>query len=141
MITGILAAVWFFAFFIPFIISMEDGPAWPWGIWFLSTLLWIIPIFTGVYVENNQGQYKGYVTAVERNGAIFQGYNVYLKTELESSNEDIACINREDSALIERLRAAQEAKENITVEYRGVWQFKIGECPGSSWMVTKILTK
>lgn len=138
MISPILFIIWAFAIIIPIWQSMEDEH-WPWLIWLLLSIFWIIPIFTGITIKNNEGQYKGYITAVEKNGTIFQGWNVYLKSDLTSSNEEKACINREDQKLIDDLKKAQEKKENITVKYEGVWQYPIGVCPNSSWMIIKIL--
>lgn len=117
---------------------MDDSNHKHWLWWIPLNLLWIIPIFTGINVQNNEGQYAGYVTSVERSGAMFVGYNVYLKTDLSSSNEDVACIDRDNSTLIEQLKSAQVNKQNVTLEYEGVWQYKIGECPRSEWKVVGI---
>ena len=136
MITLILFTIWIIVMVIALAEECEEKT---FIILLLSSLLWIILIFTGVSVKNNEGQYKGYITAVERNGAIFVGYNAYLKTDLTSSNEDMACIDRENKELIEALKEAQESKENITVEYEGVWQYKIGECPESDWKIIRII--
>ena len=134
MISIIVFIIWLCAMFIPVVIER----IWVWVLWPFLAILWIIPIFTGVHVQSGEGQYKGYVTAVEQNGAIFKGWNVYLKTELESSDADIACIDRENSELIDALKSAQESKENIIVLHKSVWQYAIGECPGATWMVTDI---
>lgn len=134
MITLILGFLWMIAILVPLI--KESKLAWI--VWLLSSLIWITTISTGLPIENSQGQYKGFVTAVEKNGTLFKGWTAYLRTELESSNEDIACINRDNQELIERLKTASEKKENLTLEYRGKIQFPIGECPGSDWMIVRI---
>lgn len=118
-------------------IDVENHKHWLW--WIPLNLFWIIPIFTGINVQNSQGQYVGYVTAVEQTGAMFVGYNVYLKTDLTSSNEDVACIERTDADLIERLKEIQKNKESVVLEYEGVWQYKIGECPKSDWKIINIV--
>jgi hypothetical protein len=136
----IFIAVIFICIVLGIIVVEYDEYIWTFLIiGLLLNLLWIIPIFTGVDVKNNEGQYKGYVIAVERNGAFFVGYNAYLKTDLTSSNEDVACIDRDNKELIEELKKAQENKENIVVEYEGVWQYKIGECPNSSFKIIRIV--
>ena len=94
--------------------------------------------FVGIPIKNNEGQYQGYVTAIERRGAIFKGWNVYLKTELESSDTDFACVNRDDATLIAKLKEAQEKKENVSLKYEGVWVYGAGVCPGTDWMVIGI---
>lgn len=135
IITNILLIIWLTAILIPIFLMEEWEIYYPWLIWFALSILWIVPIFTGIHVKNNEGQFKGYVTAIEQSGAIFVGWNAHLKTELESSNEETACINRTDKELIEGLKKAQVNKENIVLQYEGVWQYAIGECPSSSWMI------
>lgn len=138
-----LALLWMVALIIPLIISMSDdyeseNPWKPWLLWALSSLIWIVPIFTGIPIRNNVGQYTGYVVAVEENGAVFRGWNVFLKTELESSNEDVACVGKGNVELLERLRRAQTEKENVTLDYEGMVAYAIGDCPSSSWMVKSV---
>lgn len=133
--------IWLLLIAVPMVMTTEEtrGVIAAWIIWVSLGVIGVVLIFTGVPIPNNEGQYKGYVVAVERNGAIFKGWNVYLKTELESSNEDLACINRSDAELIKQLQEKVNTKENVLLEYRGVIQYAIGECPGSDWMVTKII--
>ena len=134
----IILLVWVIAIFLPLFLSIEHEIYWPWFIWGLLSFIWIIPILTGVHIKNNEGVYKGYITSIEQNGEIFKGWNIYLKTDLSSSNEDKACIDRNNPELIESLKLAQEKKENVNLEFEGVWEYAIGECPGSNWMVKKI---
>ena len=140
MITEILLIIWFFLCLIPtyFFMEEEEYQKTSLIIWLLSSVIWIIPLFTGVNIQNNEGQYKGYITAIEKNGAFFKGYNAYLKTDLTSSNEDKVCVNRDDKKLIERLKIAQENKELILIEYVGVIQYPIGACPNSDWMIINV---
>lgn len=144
MISAILFTIWLFSIIVPIIINV-DYPLKTklqfqiWLLWGLMSFIFIIPIFTGIKVKNNEGQYRGYIVAVEKNGAIFKGWNIILKTELESSNEDIGCIDRDNPELINRLKEAVKNKENLLLEYEGVWQYAIGECPNSNWKVIKIL--
>lgn len=143
MVTSILSFVWFCLILFPIILSdrweEEKTKIMLWFGWVFLSLLWIVPIFTGVPLKNTEGQYKGYVTAIEQNGTFFKGWNVYLKTELESSDTDKACINRDDKVLIEQLKRVSESKENVLLEYEGVWQYKIGECPGKDWKIIRII--
>jgi hypothetical protein len=133
MVSGIIFCIWVLGLVL--VVVSEHGFVLL-G-WLLLSLAWIIPIFTGVNVPNGGGQYIGYVVAVEQSGAIFKGYKLYIKTDLASSNEDQACINRDDSVLIERLKTAQANKENVVLEYESVWQYPIGECPGG-WKVVSV---
>ena len=100
--------------------------------------LLITSIFTGLHIKNNEGQYKGYVVSLEQDGVIFKGYTVYLKTDLQSSNEDVACVNRDDKELIEKLKESQGLNEPIILDYEGMIIYGIGECPKSDWMIMGI---
>ena len=137
----ILVIIWIGLVFVPVMLSGVYNKHWGWIIWLALSVVWIIPIFTGIPLKNNQGQYVGYVTAVEQNGTIFKGWNVYLKTQLESSDAEKACINRDNQKLIADLKKYQENKETVTLEYEGVWQYPIGECPGGNWMIIGIKNK
>lgn len=53
------------------------------------------------------GKASGYVTAVEKNGVFWKTYQVYVKSDLRSSQEDIYCV--EDQAIITTLMAATES--------------------------------
>lgn len=139
MITTILFFVWLLFVVWPIFVLLDKGNIKPMFLWVIASVLWVIPIFTGVPVENNRGQYQGYATAVEQNGVIFRGWNVYLKTELESSNEDRACVDGNNSELISSIQEAVKSKESLTLKYVGVWQYPIGTCPGTDWMITGII--
>jgi len=118
--------------------SDEGDIHWPWLVWLLLGLVGFITILTGFPIQSSNGQYVGYVTAVEQNGAIFKGWNVYLKTDLQSSNEDVACVDRDNQKLIEDLQKAQENKTSLTLQYLGTWQYPIGQCPNADWMIKSI---
>jgi len=138
MLSTILFVVLLIVAIIAFLFSLEEENHLPWMIVTFLFIIFLISLGTGLPIQNNEGSYTGYVTAVEKNGAIFKGMNVFIKTELESSNEDIACVAIENQELIAELRKAQEEKRNVTLEYYGLVQFPIGECPNSNWSITNI---
>jgi hypothetical protein len=140
MLSAILFIVLLIVAIIALFSSLEEENHLPWiiVIFVFVFLFFILSLATGLPIQNNEGNYTGYVTAVEKNGAIFKGMNVFIKTELESSNEDIACVAIENQELIAELRKAQEEKRNVTFEYYGLVQFPIGECPNSNWSITSI---
>jgi hypothetical protein len=138
MLSAILLIVLVVVAIIALLFSLEEENHLPWIIVVFVFLFFILSLATGLPIRNNEGSYTGYVTSVEKNGAIFKGMNVFLKTELESSNEDMACVAIEDKELIAELRKAQEEKRNVTLEYYGLVQFPIGECPNSDWSITSI---
>lgn len=138
MISLILFTIWIFAFFLLGVAVGESKKAWL--VYSFTALLWIVPIFTGVPIKNQDGQFHVYVTAQERSGAIFQVQKVYLKTELESSDQKVACVDEDNTALIEELRQAQKQEKKVTLQYEGYWQFPLNKCHGASWMITAIET-
>lgn len=61
-----------------------------------------------------RGEHVGYITAVDRK--LFCT-NVYVKTDLASSQEDVYSVsNRED--LVEELKEARDQKSNVKLTYR-----------------------
>lgn len=40
--------------------------------------------------------------------------------------------------ITDELKEIQNTKQNVTLEYEGVWQYPIGVCPGTDWMVTGV---
>jgi len=142
MISALIFMPWLLLAIFPIIFIMEGGERqliWSLAIWLLLSLAWIIPIFTGIPMKNTEGQFHAYVTAVERSGAIYPVMKAYMKTELESSDESIACIDRNNDALIARLKESQRKKEKLILQYEGYWQFPIKECHGSTWMIIGIV--
>jgi len=145
MLSTIIIILSSFTFFIGMIILSESYTKF-WKtiagtIMVLSTFILISAItitFTGIHIKNSTGQYTGYVTAIQKTGTIFKGYTVYLKTDLESSQEDTACVDRNKPELIEKLKQIQERKKDVNLTYESVWQYAIGECPKSDWMITGI---
>ena len=77
------------------------------------------------------GEHSGYVTAVDERGYIFQNYDVYFKTDTESSQEDTYCVSRNNQDLADQLRQAQQERKRVTVKYHGVRGFNFGACEGS----------
>jgi hypothetical protein len=140
MVSTILFLTWLFLSwaFIMYLVGANKSIAWiilvP-----ATAFIWLFTVFLGVPIKNNSGQYTGFVTAVEQNGVIFKGYNVFLKTELESSDSDKACIDRNNKELIDELRQAQREKRNIVLEYEGVLEYGVGQCPGEDWMIKEII--
>jgi len=85
------------------------------------------------------GEHSGYVTAIDERGYIFQNYDVYFKTDTESSQEDMYCVSINNQELANQLRAAQEKRERITIKYHGVRGFNFGACEGTE--IDEVITK
>lgn len=83
-------------------------------------------IFFGIYVPIvKDGEHTGYITATQT--SYWGNYNVYFKTELESSQEDIYCI-RKDNPLIKEARRYREDGKRVTISYVGYFFHKATDC-------------
>lgn len=63
-----------------------------------------------------EGRHSGQITAIEKNGFIWKTNTVYLKSEIESSQEDRYCV--EDELLFRKLGMFAEDRMKVTVLYR-----------------------
>ena len=92
---------------------------------FLYAIIWVplsfIPVYVvGFHYNTGEGQHTGYVTAVEKNGLFFKTGSAYIKTDTQSSQEDIYCVI--DENVMDELRAFADTKQHITVKYHS-WLF------------------
>lgn len=76
------------------------------------------------------GEHVGYVTAIEQKGYFFRNYQVYFKTDNQSSQEDEYCVNRNNTSLVDKLKKANTTRGLVTITYEGVRGFGIGLCVG-----------
>lgn len=77
------------------------------------------------------GKHTGFITAIQQNGIIWKNYRVFIKTSLDSSQEDVYCINRNEKALVDALRQAQEGRIRVTIEYNSYNNiFDPSQCEG-----------
>lgn len=77
--------------------------------------LFVIP-FTGLHYETGNGNHSGYITAVQKQGLIFKTWRAYVKTDLSSSQEDIYCVESQETA--KKLEVMAENKEKGTFQYK-----------------------
>jgi hypothetical protein len=96
---------------------------------FAIALIIILPFVHLSSVGN--GQHTGYVTAVDYRGYIFPNYEVYFKTDVSSSQEDVYCVSRDDKTIADELKKAAKTKERVTISYYGVKALGIGICSGT----------
>lgn len=76
----------------------------------------LIPIIATIsgFGFPDSGEHVGYVTAVEQ-GGFGNNYTAYIKTELESSQEDTYCVK--DLDVVQELRDKARSKENVIIHY------------------------
>lgn len=102
----------------------------------LLALVVIALLFTLAITTSRDGVHVGYITAIDKTGIFWQNYNVYVKTENESSQEDIYCISRDDIKLAEGLRQASIDRMRVEVQYHSIFTgmtfpiFSNGACSG-----------
>lgn len=86
-----------------------------------------------------RGEHVGIVTAVETSGIFWQTHSVYVKTDAESTQEDVYCVT--DASLLEPLRNLSKTREHVTLRFHrpGVW---VGpwDCGGQSAIVYEVVS-
>lgn len=81
----------------------------------------------GIYIPIvRDGEHTGYVTATQAD--YWGNYNVFLKTELESSQEDRYCVRKDDIELVSQLKNVQTSRERVTLKYMEYLFPKITDC-------------
>ena len=85
------------------------------GIFFLG-VVWMFLV--GIFISGlggTDGEYIGYVTTVEHNtNLLWDSDLVYVKTELESSQEDLFCFTDE---VKDQLKKANEDRERVKLHF------------------------
>jgi hypothetical protein len=81
----------------------------------LIALSLIISCFPVMMWETNHGEHTGLITASDKEGLIWKTWTIYFKTDAQSSQEDRYCLI--DESLLEKIRDAQEKKQQVTIVY------------------------
>lgn len=93
----------------------------------LMVILFSVGIFlVGLHIETNDGEHTGYITAVEKSGLFFKTYTVYVKTDTQSSQEDMYCVI--DDSIIPELKEKSGKKEQVTVVFMDYVSAGISNC-------------
>lgn len=100
------------------------------GVVFLAPIF--ISIF-GFHYETGRGNHSGYITAVQKQGVIFKTYRAYVKTDLSSSQEDVYCVENEETA--QKLESMAENKEKGTFQYKHYIAAGITLCDGEGDLI------
>ena len=77
------------------------------------------------------GSHTGYITAVDKRGYIFPNYEVFFKTDNQSSQEDSYCVDRRNTELGDKLTKLKDERKLVTIRYKGVRGFGIDLCDGT----------
>lgn len=108
------------------------------GILFVLSVLWFIlwVPFMGWHYETSRGEHTGYVTAVEKSGVFFKTGTAYIKTDTQSSQEDIYCVM--DDAVQSDLQKYSLSKTHVNVYYFGWFSAGIANCAGEGEIIYKV---
>lgn len=85
------------------------------GTVFLAPVVALILYIAGWHIQTGEGEHTGYVTATETTGIFYKTKRAFLKTDTQSSQEDMYCVL--DETAYEKLQQAQTSKEKVTVQY------------------------
>lgn len=92
----------------------------------------LVTIFQGY----GNGQYVGYVTGTEVRGTVFKTNRVYMKTSLESSQEDMFCVT--DASIYTVLQEHQTMQNRVTVKTMDIGFALPNECDFESTTISSV---
>lgn len=96
----------------------------------ILTLVVLGIYFTSGIKVTRDAQQIGYVSAIENNGIIFRANFVYIKSELESSQEEMWCVK--DEKVLEQLNEARDNRQRIKIIYYDQVFYHPSDCHNSS---------
>ena len=83
---------------------------------FLGAVLLIVLFFIPLsFVVNEEGYQVGRITGVSKRGIIAKKYQVFLKTDRESSNDYQYCIEAKDNELADKLKIAMKNEQKVAL--------------------------
>ena len=108
------------------------------SLFFITFCIACIVIFPAIRLSSDgAGKHTGYVSAIEQHGFFFQNYNVYVKTDPQSSQEDIYCLDRSQVSLAQKIQQLSTGRKIVIVSYIGARGFLgWGACSGD--MITNV---
>lgn len=81
---------------------------------------------TGWHLETGRGEHTGYVTAVQKQGIIYKTGRAYVKTDIQSSQEDLYCIV--DEEVYTRLQEVSKTKKQVSLKYFSWFSAGVKNC-------------
>lgn len=104
------------------------------GLFFIFLIVFMFGVIYFNEIGASQGKHTGYVTAVEFNDNILWDANlVYFKTDTESTQEDVYCVN--DKSLKIKLEEFTKSKTKITIIYNHPFWFWRSLCNGGESII------
>ena len=91
----------------------------------------LFPLLLPFGWSQGYGSHTGFVTAVDLRGNVWKNYDVFFKTDNQSSQEDTYCIPRDNPVLAQQLLEESKNRTLITINYHRMWYFNTwGKCGG-----------
>jgi hypothetical protein len=104
---------------------------------FLGIIIFVVSIpFVGFHYETGRGEHTGYITSVEKSGIWFKTNSAYLKTDTQSSQEDIYCVI--DPEIYTQLQEVAKNKSWVNVYYFSWLSTGISNCGISGDIIYKV---
>lgn len=86
-----------------------------------AIVLFIIAVTVPFNLVWGKGEHKGYITAVDTHeNFLSHTTTVYFKTNLQTSQEDMYCINNESTDLIDKAKQSLSTSKNIVLKYENL---------------------
>lgn len=104
-------------------------------------LIWLglsfLPVyFIGFHYETGKGEHIGSITAVQKQGIFFKTGRAYVKTDIQSSQEDDYCVI--DEAVYSKLQKMAEQKEKVKVKYFSWFSAGIKNCESEEDIIYEV---
>lgn len=99
-------------------------------------ILAVALILPGCGVTTRDGSHVGVITAIEKNGLMWQAYDVYVKTDKSSSQEDTYCVEDED--VIDALKEANKDGKRVEVIYHSELVVAPWRCHSSDTIIDQV---
>lgn len=83
-------------------------------------------MLSGCWITTEQGKHSGQITAIEKNGIFWKTWDVYIKSDISSSQEEHYCV--EDERLIPILEQVSKHKLRVTLNYHSEFVIEDWRC-------------
>jgi len=106
----------------------------------MKKLLLLLPILaillSGCVTTTKDGEHTGYITALEKTGLIWKTGNVYIKSDVSSSQEDLYCVINQD--VYNKLKDKSVNKEKVTILFHDEMIIAPWRCESTSGIIDGI---
>ena len=102
-------------------------------------LLALLPLLlSSCWITTTNGRHNGQIIAVDKSGPFFQTWDVYIKSDISSSQEEMYCVR--DESLIPQLQEFSKLRQKVTIKYYDVFIVSPFACNGGEGIISGIET-